>query len=377
MKNFFKSKKVLILLGVVLIGVLICILSFTMKKEEQSKNALEKNYVAYIKINPFVKIAFSVLYNCDDLTTCDDFTSKVTGFSLLNEDAKKLYEDIDYQDKSLEDIISLLIFKASENNIDTSNIVVTTDWDNSKFFSSLAGKEKTEFKINYLEDINEEELIKRYEQTYTITFDSDGGSSVESQTILENKTIAKPIDPIRDGYTFVEWQLDGKTYDFTSIVTNNITLKAKWQKNKEQTNTTTSSASSSDNNTSSTKKENELSQKEKDNAILKSKLKEQGLTWDFNTESEAYNLLDKWSGGYGGEVLKNSYGESDIAYSVKITLNTAACGGKEILNIDWHNNSPVDFIYYLHSKGYNCAGNVGYYNGKHFTINQNNELVFD
>ena len=45
MKNFFKSKKVLILLGVVLIGVLICILSFTMKKEEQSKNTLEKNYV--------------------------------------------------------------------------------------------------------------------------------------------------------------------------------------------------------------------------------------------------------------------------------------------------------------------------------------------
>lgn len=175
----------------------------------------------------------------------------------------------------------------------------------------------------------------------------------------------------------MEWQLDGKTYDFTSIVTNNITLKAKWQKNKEQTNTPISSASSSDNNTSSTKKENELSQKEKDNAILKSKLKEQGLTWDFNTESEAYNLLDKWSGGYGGEVLKNSYGESDIAYSVKITLNTAACGGKEILNIDWHNNSPVDFIYYLHSKGYNCAGNVGYYNGKYFTINQNNELVFD
>lgn len=63
---------------------------------------------------------------------------------------------------------------------------------------------------------------------YTVTFNSNGGSSVSNQTIEEGKKASKPSDPTRSGYTFVGWTLNGNTYDFNSEVNSNITLIAKW-----------------------------------------------------------------------------------------------------------------------------------------------------
>ena len=68
---------------------------------------------------------------------------------------------------------------------------------------------------------------------YTVTFNTDGGSSVKAQTVKENETASKPSNPTKDGYTFKGWYLDGKEYNFSSKVTKNITLTAKWEKEKE------------------------------------------------------------------------------------------------------------------------------------------------
>lgn len=67
-------------------------------------------------------------------------------------------------------------------------------------------------------------------KTYTVTFDTDGGSKVASEKIVDGKTVAKPSDPTKDGYKFLGWYLDDKEYDFDSKVTKNITLKAKWER---------------------------------------------------------------------------------------------------------------------------------------------------
>ena len=67
--------------------------------------------------------------------------------------------------------------------------------------------------------------------TYTVSFDSNGGSAVASQTIVKNASAHQPTAPTKSGYTFVKWQLDGVDYMFDEPVTANITLKAVWQKN--------------------------------------------------------------------------------------------------------------------------------------------------
>lgn len=64
---------------------------------------------------------------------------------------------------------------------------------------------------------------------YTVTFNTDGGSTIDPVEVEEGQAVAKPADPTKDDYNFVEWQLNGVAYDFTAAVTANITLDAVWE----------------------------------------------------------------------------------------------------------------------------------------------------
>lgn len=66
-------------------------------------------------------------------------------------------------------------------------------------------------------------------EKYTVSFDSNGGSPVASQQVERGKCAAQPKDPVKEGYDFVRWELDGKAYDFAAPVTKSITLKASWK----------------------------------------------------------------------------------------------------------------------------------------------------
>ena len=60
---------------------------------------------------------------------------------------------------------------------------------------------------------------------YTITFDTDGGSEIAPITQDYGTAITAPADPTREGYTFIGWD---KTIP-TTMPAENITLKAKWK----------------------------------------------------------------------------------------------------------------------------------------------------
>ncbi len=62
-----------------------------------------------------------------------------------------------------------------------------------------------------------------------VTFDSQGGSGVPPEYVIQGKTVAKPADPTKKGYTFIGWYLKDAEYNFSSLVTSNITLEAKWE----------------------------------------------------------------------------------------------------------------------------------------------------
>ncbi|UPM52531.1 InlB B-repeat-containing protein [Gottfriedia acidiceleris] len=68
--------------------------------------------------------------------------------------------------------------------------------------------------------------------TYTVKFDSNGGSSVASKTANYNLTISQPASPTRKGYVFLGWYKDatGKVaWNFAKDqVTSNTTIYAKW-----------------------------------------------------------------------------------------------------------------------------------------------------
>ena len=69
--------------------------------------------------------------------------------------------------------------------------------------------------------------------TYTVSFNSYGGSSVESQVVKKGETATMPENPTKEGYEFVGWELNGYAYDFGSPITKDITLVARWQEEVE------------------------------------------------------------------------------------------------------------------------------------------------
>lgn len=63
---------------------------------------------------------------------------------------------------------------------------------------------------------------------YTVSFDSKGGTKVDSQIVEHGSTATKPRNPHRNDYTFKGWYLDGKKFDFSTPITGDITLVARW-----------------------------------------------------------------------------------------------------------------------------------------------------
>lgn len=74
------------------------------------------------------------------------------------------------------------------------------------------------------------------ESGFTVTFDLNGGSSINMKTtvrVKENDEVSEPTDRITppDGaIEFKEWRLNGKKYDFNMPITGDISLTAAYWK---------------------------------------------------------------------------------------------------------------------------------------------------
>ena len=64
---------------------------------------------------------------------------------------------------------------------------------------------------------------------YTVAFDSDGGSTVASQSIEEGKTAVEPKSPTKENCEFIGWFIDDTEFDFSTKITSNLTLLARWE----------------------------------------------------------------------------------------------------------------------------------------------------
>ncbi len=72
-------------------------------------------------------------------------------------------------------------------------------------------------------------------ESWTVAFNSNGGSACDTKFVATaDGKLVKPADPTRDGYTFGGWFTDEactQAYGFSTPVTADLTLYAKWTKN--------------------------------------------------------------------------------------------------------------------------------------------------
>jgi len=66
----------------------------------------------------------------------------------------------------------------------------------------------------------------------TASFETNGGSFVESQIVYRDYPVKRPSTPSREGFTFDAWYVDNESFleqwDFSAVPTANITLYANW-----------------------------------------------------------------------------------------------------------------------------------------------------
>lgn len=82
----------------------------------------------------------------------------------------------------------------------------------------------------------EEEKYEEYkgDDAVRVYFDTDGGSTVERQSIKKGTKAFEPEEPTREGYTFLGWftakGADATEWDFATTVEKTTTLYAHWEK---------------------------------------------------------------------------------------------------------------------------------------------------
>ena len=75
----------------------------------------------------------------------------------------------------------------------------------------------------------EDDTTISQQREFTITFDAAGGfGAYDSKTVHEGSMAGSYPHPQRKGYTFDTWYLGDTKFDFTTRITSDITLTAKW-----------------------------------------------------------------------------------------------------------------------------------------------------
>lgn len=100
-----------------------------------------------------------------------------------------------------------------------------------EFLGWYNGDEEWDFENKITENITLTAKWKKIElKSYKVTFNPNGGSSIDPVEIEEGQKLDFPADPVRSGYIFLGWFIDGEKYDFETLITSDIELIAMWER---------------------------------------------------------------------------------------------------------------------------------------------------
>lgn len=154
-----------------------------------------------------------------------------TGLNIENKGEQSDYTDCEamYYSKEEDSFIALYQDKTAKVTKDGKTQEITYEiWESTIRLNFDDGPKL--FEYAYQRFLTDEVVYNRL-GTYYVDFKTGTKHQIERQTINEDTgyTALKPEDPVREDATFEGWVLsDGSEYDFDSIVSESITLYAKW-----------------------------------------------------------------------------------------------------------------------------------------------------
>jgi uncharacterized repeat protein (TIGR02543 family) len=138
--------------------------------------------------------------------------------------------------------------------------------------------------------------------TYNVTFDSNGGTSVSSKKVDDGLKLEEPTEPTKEDYIFKGWFLDEKfteEFDFDSPIKTDLKLYAKWEINNtiQTVNFVDQDSIIESQSIKYGDKAIEPDEPTRDKYVFKGWFEDQELTkeFDFNSKiKENKNLYAKW-----------------------------------------------------------------------------------
>lgn len=269
MDEMFGNKYILLLIGaLVFIGSIVIgmsVLSSTEVDDDIAREYRTYHYSMYVKSDEIIKFNFDASYlECRDSNNkryaCGNYKDSITDFNLYNTE-NSIYSSIEFNGKNIIGTLSSIVDLAIKNNPEFKELKIVTNYEmNYKDISEEIKKKlnlSNDFKIigitrkeliedSIINELNDTKEIK----TYKVTFNTDNGSVVSEQEIVENELLITPVAPTKDGFIFVEWQVDGTKFNFNTPITSDLTLTAVWKELKElsQDKTTTQPTTTAANN---------------------------------------------------------------------------------------------------------------------------------
>ena len=115
-------------------------------------------------------------------------------------------------------------------------VKVTAVKKGSGGFGPFGGGRDTTTTASYPVSMTIAEGEKPLATTYTVNFNTNGGTAVSSQIVEKDGTIAAFNNPTKTGYVFTGWYTDANltnAADLSSKVTGNVTYYAGWEEIKK------------------------------------------------------------------------------------------------------------------------------------------------
>jgi len=191
-------------------------------------------------------------------------------------------------------------------------------------------------------------LVAKWEdasQMMNVTF-MDGEEEYLVIPVVSGAKVEKPEDPVKEGFEFVAWQLDGVDFDFDTVIEEDIILVAKWEEVQEaETETVTLLASESGYPTSYN-----------------------NFTWSFGTVSFSGVKLTRGGSGaeytiQGNKKYSSSITSTDLGLIHEIKIRNANTGSNAVASAKFYVevSSTSDFsnsTRYSFGSGYSNDTNI-------------------
>ena len=218
------------------------------------------NVLASLKLgdNAKLKGTYTLFNKCHELTSISIISTSSDG----KIDTSPITSNEDVSNDNLGKYVKLRNLKIKSTWTGSTRLGYTANIYNNNFVLYYSNKDYSKnvdlvSKDSYVNvegcitiyDSTLEVLVTNVEKanTFTITYNTLGGTSVTSQTVGEGEKFTKPTDPTKasteyEEYQFGGWYLDencsdGKEFNFDNNITSNITVYAKWNVTKKSVST--------------------------------------------------------------------------------------------------------------------------------------------